>query len=603
MNRTVYELLQARADEPQVGRLLQQLDKLSARCSLVAASGRTAAGTLHKGGFQQQANSGGWLHAVMLPNIVTSSRNATAAAAATLPPFSWAQCSEHAALQIAARAVAAAALHADSARAAWMTFVMQPPNIARVLDLAWWTIAAVFKPEDDRSRAVQEHVVAALTRHYLAVMMGRRGVRGDVYLRLWVEATAAAARMLLAAAFPSSAVAGEIGDGLEAQLRRQLRLWSTGSLPGEPAEGCAVSDQEQEDSESTALLHRPLRLLENDGRPPSTAADGEKQESGSSTLMQHDGGVWQSALQTDEQLVAPIAASSTRHMVKVIKPPTVSFPNCRPSPLMARALAEQQIPALHLKAGRRKLEQECVVGSAGGGDGAAARLTGRLSSRLAPAGSGSPSASQSSCTHRAAQCVAAANAATSAYTQRRSRLQQEQLLCKRDWHRERSELAVKAAATAGLGRERRRSVGNVLAGLVNAGGVGAICSGSPNAAATAKAKLAVGGEQQLSAAAASAADTDAQCKASRVQSALEWRGVDWRCEHKYGAWKHGKSLEMAAALMGESRRRGIGGGGDTAGSLARPLGLRLSPASGVRLMKAARRVVEGLQRERAEGMW
>jgi hypothetical protein len=48
-------------------------------------------------------------------------------------------------------------------------------------------------------------------------------------LRLWVAATARSAAALLAAAFPRSAAAGELGEGLEARLRRQLRLWCTGA--------------------------------------------------------------------------------------------------------------------------------------------------------------------------------------------------------------------------------------------------------------------------------------------------------------------------------------------------------------------------------------
>lgn len=105
---------------------------------------------------------------------------------------------------------------------------MQPRNIARVLHLAWWAVAAIFQPEDALSPPLQAAVVAGLTQHYVAALMSKRGALGSTYLRLWVDCTARAACEVLRSAFAGSAAAGELGEELEGKLRRQLRLWSTG---------------------------------------------------------------------------------------------------------------------------------------------------------------------------------------------------------------------------------------------------------------------------------------------------------------------------------------------------------------------------------------
>lgn len=103
--KTVYELLQAQLADPTVARLLQQLDKLSARCSLVhrAADAHQAAAALNPGSSPS-------VHAVELPDLSD--------AAAQLPPFAWAACSEHGALQAAVEE-ASGALQAESARYVW----------------------------------------------------------------------------------------------------------------------------------------------------------------------------------------------------------------------------------------------------------------------------------------------------------------------------------------------------------------------------------------------------------------------------------------------------------------------------------------------------
>lgn len=227
--RSVWELLQERAD-PQAARLLQALDTLSARNSL-ARSGRTAAAAASARSSGSGATSappagtsgarGGWAGAAALPD---------AGSGAPLPPFAWAPCSEHVALQAAAAAAGAAAYGAGTvAYAAWMSWAMQPANIGRVLDLAWWAVAALFQPHHPRSEAVAARVVESLARHYVSTLMAKRGARGDAYLRLWAAATAAAAGALLRAAFPASAAGGKLGPALEARLARQLRLWCTGA--------------------------------------------------------------------------------------------------------------------------------------------------------------------------------------------------------------------------------------------------------------------------------------------------------------------------------------------------------------------------------------
>ena len=151
-----------------------------------------------------------------------------------LPPFAWAPASEHAALQEAAEAVGNAELGAAAARLAWRGWAARPANAARVLDLAWWAVAAVFQPEHPAAGAIQECVVASLARHYVSMLLARCG---DSYLRLWAAVSVAAAVGLLAAAFPADAseLRGAAGARLEARLRQQLRLWTTGEWPPKAA--------------------------------------------------------------------------------------------------------------------------------------------------------------------------------------------------------------------------------------------------------------------------------------------------------------------------------------------------------------------------------
>jgi hypothetical protein len=280
-----------------------------------------------------------------------------------------------------------------------------------------------------------------------------------------------------------------------------------------------------------------------------------------------------------------------------------------------------------LLAGRRKFSQECVVSAAevmagahggttgadaaapgvsqlraaadsggGAGDGAAgAPAAAAMSSSAracwweAPllgldAGGGSGGKDGGGFAARASGCVAAAGAAEAAYASRRAELQAEIQEARLAGRRARRNVAVAAVAAGALGRDGRRALGDALSGLAGVTVAGA------------------------------AARTDAQCKAQRVRARLEWRGLEWRQQHKYNPFQLGHSLDMAAAVVGNQG----GGGGSSIGRVAAAVGSEaaFSPGAGpllwaplstgagatgqVRTMKAARRVVEGLAREQAE---
>jgi hypothetical protein len=290
------------------------------------------------------------------------------------------------------------------------------------------------------------------------------------------------------------------------------------------------------------------------------------------------------------------------------QPATVGFVNCLPGPLMERALGAARLPAHDLRAGRRKVEQACIKGGASGGgrgaDGGVSALRPRCAggscrdpAMVRPSGGGggadagsnidgrSSGGTAATCSARAAECHAAAEAAAAAYEARSRRLCREVVAARRGSQRERREIQGCAGLAMRLDRRLRRDLGSAIAGLC--GG----CSAAATAAAAAGA-------------AAGAAETDAACKAGRLRSNLEWRGVDWRCEHKYHP--RGRSVELAAALMGGSSCSGSsGGGGAVAGAGQRGVsGVSGRPAQlgGVRTAKAARRVMEGLARDRGDGV-
>lgn len=183
------------------------------------------------------------------------------------------------------------------------------------------------------------------------------------------------------------------------------------------------------------------------------------------------------------------------------------------------------------------------------------------------------------------QCLQAAEAVAQTYQARSKQLRKEVQDTRRQWQRARSEIQGRAAAAAGMGMEQRRALGSELAGLAGAGAAAVARSG--------------GGV------AFSVTETDASCKAQRMQSNLEWRGVDWRFENKYNPHRHGRSLDMAAAILGGGRGGGVGvlgvqweGEGGVVGPL--PVVRSQDVHSSVRIMKATRRVVEGLARDKFE---
>ncbi|GBF91651.1 hypothetical protein Rsub_03955 [Raphidocelis subcapitata] len=622
--RSVYELLQARAAEPGVARLLGQLDALSARCGLAgcaaaaasaASSGSEAAPSLPSPPLpsprrtRQQppgADGGGWAHAATLPG-----------AGAPLPCFAWAPTSEHAELQAAAEA-ACAAFTAPTARDSWRSWAMRPASVARVLDLSWWAVAALFQPRAEGAKALRARVVRAMTRHYvcsLSGLMGRRGAAADSYLRLWAAATAAAARALLAAAFPASAAAGQLGPALEAQLRRQLRLWITGPLPGERGGGVdpagagaaagALAQQESgggggidagvggvtgDGGDAALRLMRPLCVL------PEAARCGD--DAGGGSVCSGAGG--DGAVDLPAPNLRTAAAALRRAAAEVARAESVRFARCQPSPLMARALEAAHLPAQQLRAGRRKLDQSVLPAMRSDGDGLGplavpigagdhtAASAGAAAGEGGAAGAGTVRKA-ARCTAAAERCHAAARSAAGAYASRRAALRLEVLRARRSAQRRRDEISRESAAAAALRPEQRRALGSGLAGLTGAQGRAA--SGPP------------------------VAQTDAECKALRVRAHLEWRALDWRCEHEFRP--RGRSLDMAAALAAGSAARGRAGWPAASGAAA-PLQLRAwQPGSGggggrgsggggnrdtarVRTMKAARRVVEGLARDRAE---
>jgi hypothetical protein len=616
--RSVYELLQARAADPQVGRLLQQLDALSARLSLAAAAAGEGAA---RGGAPRSVRS--------VPLPAPPGRRG----GAPLPPFDWAPASEHAALQAAADAATAGAPGGSGEAArVWRGWALTPENAARVLELAWWAVAALFQPGHPGSAALQRHVVASLSRHYVSRLLPVRppaagrgraaAAAGDARLRVWARAAAGAAAALLAAAFPGDPeLAGGGAARVEARLRHQLRLWTTGSRAGMRGDG-REGDQwaarlvpghaHKQYPQTPNGPHTPLPTCQPGVLPGEAPPEGEGEaNAGAGAGCRHDEGddasllllvsleppeagarVEAAGLRSDTvsaHAAAARAKSAKARAAAAAAPETATFATCAPGPLMAQALAAQRLGAGALQAGRRKVCQDCVVASSSGGG----RERGRTEAAGPGAGSGllAPAAVQDGArgnasgsrgfAARAAACVSAARAAEGAYTARRAALRSEVLSARRAGQRQRRQAADAAGATAGLAREGRRRLGDAIAGLTG---------GSGGALAGAAQPVAGGG--------GGGGPTDAECKAQRVRARLEWRRLDWRVAHRFNPFAQGHSLELAAALHGKAGGGG-GGGGWSEALRGVPVGRGRGTAR-VRVMKVARGVLERLARERAE---
>ena len=499
---SVYELLQARAGDVQVARLLRVLDQLSARAG--PAAGAHAAEVAACRCLPRGPGGGATATACAIREVVLPPPGS-----GPPPAFVWAASSEHAALQDAAAAQGEACFASPAARAAWMEWAMRPARAAAVLDLAWWAIAALFQPGHPHARAVQDAAVAAAARHHAGALLPLRGARGDAYQRLWGRAAPAAAAALLRAAFPRDAAAGELGAGFEARLARQLRWWTTGALPGEVEEAAASSPGDDGGIGAATGCGKSLLLRQ------------EPQPSGEGPLL---------------------------------RAATVAFSGGKTSPLVSQMMRRRRAP--EFDAATRGAELQCTAaatqargGSEDGeaGSGAAAAPC-SLAASLCVAAAGTAEAAHMA---RRARLQHARVADRRGWQRQRRQIDAEAAAMSSE---RRGALADELAGLrpkaddGGGGNGGGNGSGNGGGG--GGGGKTATITTLSPAFATLFGRAAASG-----AAAAAAAASDAAVKAQRVRCEQEFHRVEWRREHAVGVWqRRGRSLDavMAAAAHASS---------------------------------------------------
>eukprot|EP00877_Chromochloris_zofingiensis_P008251 jgi/Chrzof1/367/Cz01g13100.t1 len=332
--------------------------------------------------------------------------------------------SEYDAMQQAADA-GAEELRSATARAAWKRWAMQPVNVNMVVELAWFTCAVVFKPDDPKSQAVQTHVVEKFSNHYVTVLLSKHGELGDTYSRLWMDAVAKATATLLRCAFPASA--DQFGPQLVATLKHQLRLWATGLLPSDAHMATLA-----------ATNHNTSRSGQR--QSGSLAADngaGDHRANDVSDDDTDDG---------DDRFTAHAAVSGT-------------FYNVKTGLLMSHHLSSHHVTPQQLWRGRHVYRQGCYMPQtqASPSDGQ------ELAAGTDACGSSPPSFRQ-----RAAACLSNAQQATSAYEAMREANKKAKVEMKHALQQDRRAIQKQRHKASSLPIDERQAMSNSIAGWMDA---------------------------------------------------------------------------------------------------------------------------------------